>query len=167
VSEARLPKQSSSPLPRRNVLRGAGILAGATTIGADAAVAQTSTPTPSRNPDNWVPIEGTLRKGMIGFILAHEQFVVPELLKMGEHASRAGFRCLPRAIISNRGRQTKPIPAKAWVTLGALGNQAPNVWMGTSVTCPTMRYNPAVVRRSLRNSQSHLSWADFPRCRIG
>jgi TAT-translocated FGD2 family F420-dependent dehydrogenase len=34
---------------------------------------------------------------------------------------------------------------EAWVTLGAMGAQAPRTWMGTSVTCPTMRYNPAVV----------------------
>jgi G6PDH family F420-dependent oxidoreductase len=31
------------------------------------------------------------------------------------------------------------------VTLGALGAQASQSWMGTTVTCPTLRYNPAVV----------------------
>ena len=33
----------------------------------------------------------------------------------------------------------------AWVTLGALGGRAPDVWMGTTVTCPTLRYHPAIV----------------------
>jgi TAT-translocated FGD2 family F420-dependent dehydrogenase len=33
----------------------------------------------------------------------------------------------------------------AWVSMGALGAQAPKSWMGTTVTCPTLRYNPAVV----------------------
>jgi G6PDH family F420-dependent oxidoreductase len=33
---------------------------------------------------------------------------------------------------------------QAWVTMGALGAQA-HSWMGTTVTCPTLRYNPAVV----------------------
>ena len=29
--------------------------------------------------------------------------------------------------------------------MGALGAHAPRTWMGTTVTCPTLRYNPAVV----------------------
>jgi G6PDH family F420-dependent oxidoreductase len=31
------------------------------------------------------------------------------------------------------------------VTLGALGQRARETWMGTTVTCPILRYNPAVV----------------------
>jgi F420-dependent hydroxymycolic acid dehydrogenase len=34
---------------------------------------------------------------------------------------------------------------EVWVTLGALGNLSSQSWMGTTVTCPTLRYNPAVV----------------------
>jgi len=33
----------------------------------------------------------------------------------------------------------------AWVTLGVLGQQTQRIRMGTAVTCPTLRYHPAVV----------------------
>src|SRR3978361_1946669 len=45
-------------------------------------------------------------------------------------------------------------PGQAWVTMGALGAQAQG-WMGTTVTCPTMRYNPAVVAEAFA-TLSHL-----------
>jgi alkanesulfonate monooxygenase SsuD/methylene tetrahydromethanopterin reductase-like flavin-dependent oxidoreductase (luciferase family) len=34
---------------------------------------------------------------------------------------------------------------EAWVTLGALGGRAEPAWIGTTVTCPILRYHPAVV----------------------
>jgi hypothetical protein len=34
------------------------------------------------------------------------------------------------------------------VTLSALGQQTRRIWMGTTVTCPTLRYNPAVVAQA-------------------
>jgi F420-dependent hydroxymycolic acid dehydrogenase len=34
---------------------------------------------------------------------------------------------------------------EAWVTLGALGGRTEPVWIGTTVTCPILRYHPAVV----------------------
>ena len=43
---------------------------------------------------------------------------------------------------------------QAWVTMGALGAQT-HSWMGTAVTCPTMRYNPAVVAEAFA-TLSHL-----------
>jgi hypothetical protein len=36
---------------------------------------------------------------------------------------------------------TTGLGAEAWVTLGALGQQTHRVWMGPTVTCPTIRYN--------------------------
>ena len=38
--------------------------------------------------------------------------------------------------------------------MGALGAQTRS-WMGTTVTCPTMRYNPAVVAEAFA-TMSHL-----------
>ena len=43
---------------------------------------------------------------------------------------------------------------QAWVTMGALGGQTRS-WMGTTVTCPTFRYNPAVVAEGFA-TLSHL-----------
>ena len=120
-------------------------MASATTIGVESAVTRPLTPTPARAPDPTAPVADTLRKGTIGFILAHEQFTVPDLLRFGEHAARSGFQLLATSDHFQPWQANEAHSGEAWVTLGALGNQAPGAWMGTSVTCPTMRYNPAVV----------------------
>jgi len=92
---------------------------------------------------------------MIGFILAHEQFTVPDLLRFGS---------MPRARVPIAGHQ------RSFSTLAgkrgafrrgvghacALGQSAPEVWMGTSVTCPTMRYNPAVVAEAFATSATFI-----------
>ena len=55
--------------------------------GGDPAI---SAQTPAANPTR--PITTSLRKGMLGFMLGHEQFTVPTLVRMGGLASRAGFQ---------------------------------------------------------------------------
>lgn len=85
------------------------------------------------------------KTGTIGFVLAHEQFTVPDLIRMGSHASRSGFDLLATSDHFQPWQANEGHSGEAWVTLGALGAQAPEAWMGTSVTCPTLRYNPAVV----------------------
>jgi TAT-translocated FGD2 family F420-dependent dehydrogenase len=88
---------------------------------------------------------GSLRKGMLGFMLAHEQFPVPELIRLGAAAERAGFDLLATSDHFQPWQANERHCGEAWVTLGALGQQTSAVWMGPTVTCPTMRYNPAVV----------------------
>lgn len=91
------------------------------------------------------PLVGDLRAGMIGFVLAHEQFTASDLIKTGAAAARAGFELLATSDHLQPWQANEAHSGAAWVTIGALGSQAPSAWMGTSVTCPTMRYNPAVV----------------------
>jgi TAT-translocated FGD2 family F420-dependent dehydrogenase len=100
---------------------------------------------PRRNESAVAPQPGGLREGMIGFVLAHEQFTVPDLIEAGAHASRSGFELLATSDHLQPWQANEAHSGAAWVTLGALGAQAPEAWMGTSVTCPTIRYNPAVV----------------------
>jgi TAT-translocated FGD2 family F420-dependent dehydrogenase len=88
---------------------------------------------------------GALRKGMLGFMLAHEQFPVPELIRLGAAAERAGFDLLATSDHFQPWQANERHAGEAWVTLGALGQQTRGVWMGPTVTCPTLRYNPAVV----------------------
>jgi len=91
-------------------------------------------------------LEGSgLRKGMIGFVLAHEQFTVPDLIRTGELASRSGFQLLATSDHLQPWQANQAHSGEAWITLGALGARGVEAWMGTSVTCPTIRYNPAVV----------------------
>lgn len=100
---------------------------------------------PMRDQRSAKPEISGLRKGMIGFVLAHEQFAVPELLRIGAQAAEAGFQLLATSDHLQPWQANEAHSGEAWVTLGAMGARTREVWMGTSVTCPTMRYNPAVV----------------------
>jgi TAT-translocated FGD2 family F420-dependent dehydrogenase len=86
-----------------------------------------------------------LSKGMVSFMLAHEQFPVPELIRLGASAEKAGFDLLATSDHFQPWQENERHAGQAWVTLGALGQQTQRIWMGPTVTCPTLRYNPAVV----------------------
>jgi TAT-translocated FGD2 family F420-dependent dehydrogenase len=107
-----------------------------------AAPATPAQPAPTPTPGREV---GGLRKGMFSFMLGHEQFPVPEIVQIGAMASRAGFEVLSTSDHIQPWQANEGHAGSAWVSMGALGAQAPKSWMGTTVTCPTLRYNPAVV----------------------
>ena len=88
---------------------------------------------------------GLQRKRMLGFMLAHEQFPVPELVKLGRSAASAGFGLLATSDHLQPSQANEGHTGEAWVTLAALGKRAQPAWIGTTVTCPILRYNPAVV----------------------
>jgi len=92
---------------------------------------------------------------MLGFMLAHEQFTVPELLKLGAAAEHAGFDLLATSDHFQPWQANECHAGEAWVTLGALGQKTQRIWMGPAVTCPTIRYNPAVVAEAFA-TLSHL-----------
>jgi TAT-translocated FGD2 family F420-dependent dehydrogenase len=82
---------------------------------------------------------------MLGFMLAHEQFPAPELLRIGRSAQDAGFHLLATSDHLQPWQANEGHCGEAWVTLGALGAHVSRSWMGTTVTCPILRYHPAVV----------------------
>ncbi|MGH6877616.1 MAG: LLM class flavin-dependent oxidoreductase [Rhizomicrobium sp.] len=88
---------------------------------------------------------GSLRKRMVGYMLAHEQFPVPELAEIGRHAAGAGFGLLATSDHFQPSQANEGHSGLAWVTMGALGERARSAWIGTTVTCPTLRYHPAIV----------------------
>jgi TAT-translocated FGD2 family F420-dependent dehydrogenase len=132
---------------RRSLLKWTTVLAGASAgLGSASAqpggAAQNPAPKPNRHAT------GGLRRGMFGFMLAHEQFPVPELVQLGALASRSGFDVLATSDHFQPWQANEPHCGQAWITLGALGAHATQSWMGTTVTCPTLRYNPAVVAQA-------------------
>jgi F420-dependent hydroxymycolic acid dehydrogenase len=88
---------------------------------------------------------GPLSKGMIAFTLSHEQFPVPELVRLGAAAENAGFDLVATSDHFQPWQANERHSGLAWVTLGALAQKTQRIWMGTAVTCPTLRYRPAVV----------------------
>ncbi len=81
----------------------------------------------------------------VGFQLAHEQFTVPELVDLGIAAEQAGFDLLAVSDHFQPWQANEGHSGQAWITMSAIGQRTKNIRMGTTVTCPTFRYNPAVV----------------------
>ncbi len=91
------------------------------------------------------PSPQSLRNRLVAFMLAHEQFSPSELIRLGVAAEQAGFDVLATSDHFQPWQANQPHCGEAWVTLGALGQQTRRAWMGPTVTCPTLRYQPAVV----------------------
>lgn len=84
----------------------------------------------------------------IGFVLSDEQFPAPELLELGVAAEQAGFDMVWCSDHFHPWQDNQGHSGMAWVTLSALGQRQSRIAMGTGVTCPTYRYNPAVVAQA-------------------
>lgn len=101
-----------------------------------------STPTSGRGGATATP---PIHKPMVGFMLAHEQFPVPELVQLGVAAEHAGFDLLATSDHLQPWQSNEGHAGQAWVTMSAIGERTRRVWIGPTVTCPTFRYSPAVV----------------------
>jgi TAT-translocated FGD2 family F420-dependent dehydrogenase len=128
------------------MLKWTAAVAGASALAALPAQAQTAAapapqPTPSA-PPRPTPAFGSK---MIGFVLAQEQFPVEQLVRLAGQATQAGFPLLATSDHFQPWQANEGNAGQAWITLGAAGAIAGSAWMGTHVTCPTLRYNPAVV----------------------
>lgn len=158
--ESRATTRSFQSPDRRDLLRWTGALAGVSAAGvypaAELAQAQPAQQQQGRAPQasGAQGMDG-LRKGMMSFMLAHEQFLPGELVQLGAMASKAGFHALSTSDHLQPWQANEGHAGLAWVTMGALGAQAGQAWMGTTVTCPTLRYSPAVVAEAF-SSLSHL-----------
>jgi TAT-translocated FGD2 family F420-dependent dehydrogenase len=93
---------------------------------------------------------------LVGFMLAHEQFTVPHLTELAEAAASAGFGLLATSDHFQPWQANEAHSGEAWVTMGAMAARIRQAWMGTTVTCPTLRYHPSVVAEAFATlSQLH------------
>ncbi len=140
------PPTGTSPFPnRRELLKSTSALV--TTAGAlsSPALAQPLASSTQPSASTAQPGTGLRPTRMVGFMLGHEQFPVPELVELGESAAQAGFGVLATSDHLQPWQANERHCGQAWVTLSSLGARAKSAWIGTTVTCPTLRYNPAVV----------------------
>jgi F420-dependent hydroxymycolic acid dehydrogenase len=146
MSRDRASTEDGSYPDRRQLMKWTTALAGASSLGLTAARAQqaASPERPGAGASTQNRADG-LGKGMIGFDLAHEQFPVPELVQLGSLASRSGFHVVGTSDHLQPWQANEGHCGQVWVTLGALTAPASRSWLGTMVSCPTIRYNPAVV----------------------
>lgn len=128
-------------IDRRSWLKSAGLLVGASALSGGISSAQQSAATGGPGP---AATDG-LRRRMVGYMLAHEQFPVPELVRLGELAEKNGFDLLATSDHFQPWQTNEGHAGEAWVTMGALTQRTKSIWIGPTVTCPTFRYSPAVV----------------------
>lgn len=81
----------------------------------------------------------------LGFVLAEEQFPLPELVDLGVQAEQAGFDAIWTSDHYEPWQDNQGHAGFAWVMLAALGQRTSRIRLGTGITCPTYRYRPAVV----------------------
>lgn len=84
----------------------------------------------------------------LGFVLSHEQFPAPQLIELGIAAEAAGFDAVWTSDHFHPWMDNQGHSGQAWITLAALGQRTRRITMGTGVTCPTYRYNPAIVAQA-------------------
>ena len=154
----KIPGKQASPgsilLGRRTLLKSAASLAAmvglhglfqpasaANGIAKDTLHAQEKQST--MNTQGQIPAHWIDRQ--IGFQLAHEQFTVPELVELASEADQAGFDLLAVSDHFQPWQSNEGHSGMAWITMSAIGQRTKRIRMGTTVTCPTFRYNPAVV----------------------
>jgi F420-dependent hydroxymycolic acid dehydrogenase len=140
-----LSKLRLTDLTRRTLLKSAGLLVGTSALASTLpamASNMSNEATPTSGPQGTTP---PITSPMVGFMLAHEQFPVPELVKLGVVAEQAGFDLLATSDHLQPWQANELHAGQAWVTMAALGARTKRVWVGPTVTCPTFRYNPAVV----------------------
>jgi len=89
--------------------------------------------------------QGSLPKGLVGFQLSYEQFPVNELVELGVLLEQAGFDVITNSDHLQPWQSNERHSGQAWLTMAAIGARTKKILIGTTVTCPTFRYNPAVV----------------------
>ena len=146
MNSSKTPGRLSDPT-RRTLLKSAGVLVGASALASSMPVrasnmSSESTPTSGRGGGSAAT---PINKPMVGFMLAHEQFPVPELVQLGVAAEQAGFDLLATSDHLQPWQANEGHSGEAWVTMSAIGARTRRVWIGPTVTCPSFRYNPAVV----------------------
>src|ERR1700685_4271642 len=130
---------------RRSVLKSQSMLLGATMLNVKAMGMMSGSRGAQSSSQTANSAGQGLRRGMIGIMLPHEQFPVPDLVQYGIAAEKAGFDLLATSDHLQPWQSNEGHSGEAWVTYGALSQRTNQVWMGTTVTCPTFRYNPAVI----------------------
>jgi coenzyme F420-dependent glucose-6-phosphate dehydrogenase len=84
----------------------------------------------------------------IGFMLSSEEHPASDLVEFAARAEEAGF---DYAVISDHYHpwtNTQGQSPFVWSVLGGISQRTERIRIGTAVTCPTMRYHPAVVAQA-------------------
>jgi TAT-translocated FGD2 family F420-dependent dehydrogenase len=82
---------------------------------------------------------------LVGYVASHEQFASSDLIEYAVAAERAGFDALWASDHFHPWQDNQGHAGHAWITLAAIGQRTERLLLGTGITCPIYRYNPAEV----------------------
>jgi coenzyme F420-dependent glucose-6-phosphate dehydrogenase len=88
----------------------------------------------------------------IGYALSSEEHAPLDLVRDAQTAEAAGFTF---AIISDHFHpwiDRQGHSPFVWTVIGAIAQQTSRLRLGTGVTCPTVRYHPAIVAQAAATS---------------
>jgi len=124
---------------RRNLLKSAGMIVSASAL-ASAMPVMASNMSPDTTAASSPKGGATppINKPMVGFMLAHEQFPVTELVQLGVAAEQAGFDLLATSDHFQPWQANEGHSGQAWVTMSAIGQRTNRVWIGPTVTLPDL-----------------------------
>src|SRR5580700_7433545 len=140
-----LSKFRTRELTRRTLLKAAGLWLGTSALASTMPALGSNMSSESNLPSGPRGVTSPITKPMVGFMLAHEQFPVTEIVQLGVAAEQAGFDLLATSDHLQPWQTNERHAGQAWVTMSAIGACTRRVWIGPTVTCPTLRYHPAVV----------------------
>jgi len=101
-------------------------------------------PTPSPSPSGGARPPAS----PVGFVLGHEQFRTPDLVRFAEMADRAGFGYVWTSDHSQPWQDNEGHSMFPWLTLALIGDRTPRLTYGTGVTCPLYRHHPSQVAQA-------------------
>ncbi|MFZ2064075.1 MAG: TIGR03557 family F420-dependent LLM class oxidoreductase [Candidatus Binatus sp.] len=88
----------------------------------------------------------------LGYALSSEEFGPPDLITNARTAESVGFQF---ALISDHFHpwtNQQPHSPFVWSVIGGISQAVKNLSLGTGVTCPLMRYNPAIIAQAAATS---------------
>jgi coenzyme F420-dependent glucose-6-phosphate dehydrogenase len=89
--------------------------------------------------------EGRLR---LGYSLSCEEHRAEDLVRFAQRAEQAGFEYASISDHFHPWIDEQGNSPFVWSVLGAIANATSTLMVGTGVTCPTMRYHPAIVAQA-------------------
>jgi coenzyme F420-dependent glucose-6-phosphate dehydrogenase len=83
-----------------------------------------------------------------GYTCSSEEFEASELLELAVSAERAGFEFVTVSDHFHPWTSSQGHSPFAWTTVGAISARTEHIDIGTGVTCPLIRYHPAVIAQA-------------------
>src|SRR5205085_4199524 len=84
----------------------------------------------------------------LGYSLSTEEHRPEDLVRFAQRAEQVGFEYASISDHFHPWIDSQGNSPFAWTVLGAIANATTKLVVGTGVTCPTMRYHPAIIAQA-------------------